>query len=207
MIDRGESLAPTERTTAMKIARTLAIASVSGLLLAAVPVAAQADEIRRTGNYTVRAGQTIDDDLVVRGGTVRIYGTVEGNVRQIGKGSVIVHSSGKVDGNVSESGSGHVRVYGEVDGNVAEKGSGHVRVYRNGKVDGNVAERDKGTAYVRGTVDGNVSENGAGHVYVYRTAKIDGNVYERKAGNLYYYRGADVDGNIKESGAGKRVNR
>jgi len=78
----------------MKISRTLAIAATSGLLLTAVPLAAHAQDVSRTGSYTVARGQTISGDLTVRNGTVRIYGTVEGDVRQIGKGSVVVHRSG-----------------------------------------------------------------------------------------------------------------
>src|SRR5690606_8816572 len=173
----------------MKIGRTLALTAASGLLLASIPVAAQADTVERRGSYTVPRGTTIDDDLVVRGGTVTIHGTVEGNVRQIGKGSVIVGKSGEVDGNITESGAGSVKVRGDVDGNVSERGNGAVRVYRSGEVDGNVSERGAGKLVVRGSVDGNVSEKGKGHVLIHRTAEIDGDVTERKAGNLYVYRG------------------
>lgn len=149
----------------MKLGRTLAATTAAGILLAAVPTAAHADDdVYRTGNYTVRAGQTIDGDLTVRDGTVTIHGTVDGDVRQIGKGSVIVSRTGKVDGNITESGKGAVRIHGEVDGNVSENGKGHVFVYGTAEIDGDVTERKAGNLYVyRGAdVEGDLSENGKG---------------------------------------------
>ncbi len=147
---------------------TIAMTLAGGVLVAALPATvAQADDDRdvfRSGAYTVKRGQEIDGDLTVRGGTVTIYGSVDGNVRQIGKGSVVVKASGDVDGNIVESGKGSVNVRGEVDGNISERGRGHVKIFRSAEVDGNVAERNKGNLVIwRGAdIDGNTSESGKG---------------------------------------------
>ncbi len=160
--------------------RTLKTTVVASAILALTSAglgapAAQADDMRRTGSYTVRAGQTVDDNLIVANGTLRIYGKVDGNVRQVGKGSVIVYSGGKVDGNIEE------------------QSSGGVIVRKGGYVDGNIKETGSGKVVIAGTVDGNVQERGKGKLLVRKTARIDGNVSERGAGKLVVKKGARID--------------
>lgn len=152
--------------------KTFALALAGGTLLATLPAAAIADDddrngdVRRSGNYVVKKGQEIDGNLTVRNGNVIIRGEVDGNVRQIGRGSVVVARSGSVDGNIVERGKGGVSVRGDVDGNITELHRGAVKIHRSADVDGNVRER------------------GAGHLVIWRGADIDGNVSEGGKGRL-----------------------
>lgn len=192
----------------MRLRATLTTGAIAGLLLVGLPTAAQADDdVVRYGNYTVRAGTTIDGNLIVRNGTLTIYGTVDGNVGQSGSGSVHVMRSGEVDGNITEYGTGGVSVAGEVDGNIAERDSGDVIIDSTGDVDGNVGERSSGTVRIRGDVDGNVGEAGTGHLVLGHTARVDGNVTEYESGDLHVWRGARVAGDIRETGAGSYLRR
>ncbi|RZI95302.1 MAG: hypothetical protein EOO67_02845, partial [Microbacterium sp.] len=86
----------------MKTSRILAIGAAAAIIATAVPTAAMADDTVRTGSFTLAAGKTISGDLIVTGGTVTIHGTVKGDVRQRGAGSVIVGTRGDVDGSVTE---------------------------------------------------------------------------------------------------------
>jgi len=146
----------------------IALVAAAGIGFACLPAAVMADDddgdVHRKGNYVVKKGRDIDGNLTVRGGTVVIHGSVDGNVRQIGKGSVIVSRSGSVDGNITESGRGNVTIRGDVDGNVTERHRGHLRVHRTADVDGNLYERGRGNLVVwRGAdVDGDRSESGPG---------------------------------------------
>ncbi len=88
-------------------------------MVAVAPVAAYADDVTVTGNYTVPHGTTIHGDLTVTDGYVYIYGTVEGNVTQHGSGSVRVFrwgpiwkGDGVVTGNVTEWDDGDLIVRG-----------------------------------------------------------------------------------------------
>lgn len=209
----------------MKLQRTLGVGAVAGLILVGVPSVALADDISRTGSYTVPAGRTIDGDLTVSGGTVTIHGTVKGNVKQTGNGTVVIGARGLVEGNVDEYGAGDITVYGTVKGNVTERVAGHTRVEAGalvegnaaetgdgsiavrGTVKGNVTERDAGSASIVGAVDGNVIEAGTSHLYLYGTARVNGNAYEKDSGNLYLYRGARVGGDIVEGGSGSLARR
>jgi cytoskeletal protein CcmA (bactofilin family) len=191
----------------MNIRRIVATSLTAGVLVAGFATGASADDVTRTGTYTVRAGQTIDGDLKVSSGTVTILGTVKGNVTQTGTGAVIVGSSGTVEGNVAESGSGGVRVAGTVEGNVSEKATGNVVLPLGGHVDGNIAERDAGNLTIASSLNGNAYEYGSGYLLLGKNARVDGNVYERDNGNLYLYRGAQIEGDISEGGSGSRIRR
>lgn len=153
--------------------KPFALALAGGVVLAAVPAMAFADDddaprrnVSHTGNYTVKKNQEINGNLTVRNGNVVIRGEVEGTVRQIGRGSVTVAASGSVERHVIERGAGNVNVKGDVDGNVVETNKGHVRIYRSADIDGNVKERAVGHLVVwRGAdVDGSLSEGGAGRI-------------------------------------------
>jgi len=191
----------------MNIRRILATGLTAGILVAGFATGASADDVTRTGNYTVRAGQTIDGDLKVSSGTLTILGTVKGNVTQTGTGAVIVGSSGTVEGNLAESGSGGVSVSGTVEGNVSEKASGNAVIALGGHVDGNIAESDDGNLTIKSSLNGNAYEYDGGYLLLGKNARIDGNVYERNNGNLYIYRGAQVEGDISEGGSGSRIRR
>ena len=106
----------------MSLKRTLVTLMAAGLVVAVAPVAAYADDVTVTGDYTVPEGTTIDGDLAVTGGYVHIYGTVEGNVTQHGPGSVWVTGTGVVEGNIVENDGGIVKVFvgGLVKGNITE---------------------------------------------------------------------------------------
>ena len=65
---------------------------------------ALADDLVVKGDYTVRSGRTVDDNIKIYNGTLTVKGTVDGNVEQYGPGSVVVSSRGHVDGNIEETG-------------------------------------------------------------------------------------------------------
>src|SRR5690606_18552668 len=146
--ERGLSGSHVNRTKEIPMkTKTFALALAGGTLLAALPAAAIADDdddrdgdVRRSGNYVVKKGQEIDGNLTVRNGNVVIRGEVDGNIRQIGRGSVVVAPSGSVDGNIVERGKGGISVRGDVDGNVTELHRGSVKILRSADIDGNVYE-------------------------------------------------------------------
>ena len=119
----------------------LAAAAVTMLALSAAP--AFADVVKR-GNYTVRAGVTIDDNIKVYGGTLTVNGKVEGNVYQYRGGSVIVGRYAYVDGNVEEERAGRVEVRGRVEGDVEEKGAGNLLIYPSARIAGDISESGSG---------------------------------------------------------------
>lgn len=189
----------------MKIVRTAAATAAACLLLVATPTVSQA-HVDRTGDYTVRAGKTIKGDLTVRNGTVRILGTVEGYVNQIGSGSVFVGESGEVQGNLWESGKGSVKIHGTVGGKVEETGKGSVRIYSSGDVTdgvvefnnghvrlddggqiGGAFERGPGSVKIRGVVDGGVSEYGRGNLLVGKTGRVGISLDENGDGSVKLY--------------------
>ena len=94
----------------MRIRATL-LAVIATLLIVA-PVAA--GDFRGADTVTVRADETVDEDLYVGGGTVSIDGTVNGDVT-IAAGTVTV--SGTVNGSLNAAG-GTVEVFGDVTGAV-----------------------------------------------------------------------------------------
>ena len=93
---------------------TVATTLIGVVLLLGLPSGASAAEIRRGPNASVAAGQTIDNDLIVIGGTVRIDGTVKGDVIAFTENLAI---NGHVTGDVIVFAQS-ARVDGQVDGNV-----------------------------------------------------------------------------------------
>lgn len=191
----------------MKSTRVLAFGAAAALLIVGLPATAQADEIVRTGHYTVAKGKTIDGDLTVRNGSLAIYGTVKGNVRQVGSGNVTLMPGATIEGNLMESGAGNLNVHGRLKGNASEDGAGHVLVARGALVEGNVQEKLDGSIDLAGLVKGNVREGGTANITVRATARIDGNVTETNNGNIVIYRGAVVEGDLREHDAGALYRR
>jgi len=93
---------------------TVSTALIGVVLLLGLPSGASAAEIRRGPNASVAAGQTIDNDLIVIGGTVRIDGTVKGDLIAFTENLAI---NGHVTGDVIVFAQS-ARVDGQVDGNV-----------------------------------------------------------------------------------------
>ncbi len=131
-----------------------------------------------TGDWFV-AG-TVKGNIRITDGSLTVLGCVEGNIEQLGAGSVIVAAGACAKGDVQESGTGDVRVAGAVDGNVQESGVGDVVVA--GSVKGNVTERDAGSLTVSGRVDGNVEESGVGNLTITATGVVRGNATEKDPG-------------------------
>ena len=128
------------------------------------------------GNYTVMAGYHVDGNIKITDGTLRVYGSV--------------------DGNITQEGWGHVQVCGTVNGNIDEKGDGDVIIgdhnraesYCPGEADpsvnGNVKEEDAGNVLIWGSVLGNVDEEKDGNLTVGGTGYVSGNVTEKDDGDL-----------------------
>lgn len=112
----------------MRFARLLLL--VVAMLVASGGQAAAAD-IRSGDTITVGAGETIEDDLYVFGGTISIVGTVRGDVIAFG-GTLIIN--GTVTGDVIAA-SGSVNVSGQVDGSV-RAGGGTIAI--DGRIGGDV---------------------------------------------------------------------
>lgn len=91
--------------------RAVLLVTLASLVLAG-PVAA--GDFRSDGTVTVRADETVDDDLYVGAGTVSIDGTVNGDATVAG-GTVTM--TGTVDGSLNVGG-GTVEVLGDVTGAV-----------------------------------------------------------------------------------------
>jgi uncharacterized membrane protein YgcG len=77
------------------------------------------EEHHNEANYTLPAGQTVNDDLLIGGASVRIAGTVQGDVIF---GGNELNISGHVTGDVLFSGS-LLTISGTVDGNIRGAGS------------------------------------------------------------------------------------
>ena len=156
------------------------------MVVAVAPVAAYADDVTVTGNYTVPKGTTIRGDLTVTDGYVYIDGTVEGNVTQHGSGKVSVF--GVVEGNVVENGAGRVVVYGLVKGNVTERNDDDLEYFSVTSVamgrskERHPARTGLGEGGLQGVVEGNVVENDGGAVRV--PGLVKGNVTEWNDGDL-----------------------
>lgn len=93
------------------VARSLAVL-FTVLVLASTPVAAA--ESRLGGTVVVSAGETVDGDLEVIGGTVIVRGTVDGDLEAVG-GTVVVAETGVITGDLSGT-AGAVTVEGRIEG-------------------------------------------------------------------------------------------
>lgn len=66
-----------------------------------------------SSSYTVEDGETVDGDIVVRGGDLTVYGTVNGDAMVVG-GTIYVKKSGRITGNATVVGGDIVRDEGGV---------------------------------------------------------------------------------------------
>ncbi|GAA5039401.1 hypothetical protein ACFQRL_02800 [Microbacterium fluvii] len=230
----------------MRAARFFAIAAAAVMIVAA-PVSAYAADSQptiRTGDYRVPTHGVIQGDLIVRDGTaivpssaringdlivqngsVRVFGTVSGDVRKYGTGGVLIGTDGTVFGSVADAGDGNVSISGRVMGHVAEKlagdvivrgyagsvteshdrsgaFSGRIRIY--GEVPGAVKDFDAGGVILERSAEvGSVVEYGAGSILV--RGLVEGNVRETSDGDVLVYEYGAVLGNVVESEAGNVV--
>jgi cytoskeletal protein CcmA (bactofilin family) len=98
---------------------TLAVVLCALALLVLLPAAADAAEIKREASYTLPAGETVKNDLIVFGRTARIDGTVEGDLIFAGQRLTV---TGHVTGDILFAGQ-ELRVDGKVDGNLRVAGN------------------------------------------------------------------------------------
>jgi cytoskeletal protein CcmA (bactofilin family) len=171
-------------------------------VLAALPLAAQAADLRQGSDLTVGSGETVNDDLYAAGGTITVNGTVNGNLIIAG-GTVTV--AGNVSRDVMLAG-GTLTVNGHIDGSVRAAGG---TITLNGPVandlvvaGGTVTVGSSGTigrdlvlAAGNGTVDGTITRNvlmGSGTLTLRN--RVGGNVSGRV--NQLRLDGAQVQGNL-----------
>jgi cytoskeletal protein CcmA (bactofilin family) len=156
--------------------------------LASLPAAAAAQQtelggkVRRGGEVTVPAGQTVQGDLIASAGTVRIDGRVDGDLVASG-GQVVV--AGTVTGDVV-AGAGSTTISGEVGGDL-RVGTGQARIQ--GRVGEDVALGAGEATVAPGAQIGGDLIFGAGRM------QLDGAVAGSVLGSTgSYVRGGSVDG-------------
>jgi len=173
-----------------------------GIAVAALPLAAQAADLRQGSTVTVGGGQSINDDLYVAAGTIAVDGNVNGSVIVAG-GTVTI--AGTVTRDVMMAG-GTLTVSGHVNGSVRAAGgtvtiTGPVAqdiVIAGGTVDigsGATTGRDLVLAGGNATVSGPVTRNilmGSGTLTV--QGRVGGNISGRV--NQLTLDGANVQGNL-----------
>jgi hypothetical protein len=187
-----------------------ATAAAALLLVGAAPAVSDSWDyaVVHEGPFVIGKDLIYQDDLIIRNGTLTVYGILEGSVRQEGKGGVYVAKGGELAGTVTESSSGGIRVSGTFWGSVQETGTGSVIVHSTGRISGDVSEGGSaGNIDIRGRVGGSAVETRAGHLWVRPKATVVESVSEEGAGDLYLYKGASVGGDVTESGPGKLVRR
>ncbi len=91
----------------------MVLAGLSGILALPSPALATRIEKGRTA-YTLEKGETLQEDLIVASGAMRIEGTVEGDVFAFGESLVV---TGRITGDLIVF-ARRVRIEGQVDGNV-----------------------------------------------------------------------------------------
>lgn len=168
--------------------------------LSAASVPALADDVVFRGNKTIPAGQTLEKDVTIIDGTLTVRGTIEGNVRQKGVGSVIV-DGGLIKGNIDESEGGVVTIESEgvVEGNIQEEDNGSVEVLGDSLVKGNIWERNAGVVRISGSlVEGNIYEFDFGNLSIVADSLIKGNVRERDKGKIVLSQDSEVEGDVNE---------
>jgi cytoskeletal protein CcmA (bactofilin family) len=139
------------------------------VVLATVPGLAAA-EARAGGSVVVPEGQTVDG-LEAFGGSVVVYGTVDGDLSAFA-GDVTIAESGRVTGDVSGA-AGSIRIAGTVDGDVSG-GAGDVTVTETGTIGGNL-NAGAGTVRIDGTIAGDVTV-GAERIVLGSTASVAGDL-------------------------------
>jgi hypothetical protein len=88
-------------------------------------------------------GNVLSDDILVR-----VFGTVNGNITQLGVpgwGGVDVMLGGTVNGDIDEWGPQGINIRGTVTGNVTENDDGDLHVYSTGIINGTATENGNGS--------------------------------------------------------------
>lgn len=134
-------------------------------------ITVDAEEARR-GNVYVAKGDTVEDDLVTRGGSITVDGVVQGDCAALG---------------------GSITVNGSVDGDVAAFGGG-VTLAEAGEVDGSIAAFG-GSLDVKGSAGNDLACFG-GSIDLGPKARVDGNVASM-GGTVNKADGAVVKGEVK----------
>ncbi len=184
--------------------------------LGVTPVGAAAPENHvYIGDTTIDVGDVVSGNVIVLRGDLVVRGTIDGNVRQLGRGFVHV-DGGTVTGSIYEWGRGTVQVFnhGTVAGDIVERGNNGrdaigVDVTTGGVVKGNIYEYGSGNVDVAtdgadpGRVEGSIFERGIGKVSVYDFCEVNGDIEERGRGDVIIEELAKVDGDIREFGPGE----
>ncbi len=159
--------------------------SIFGLALVfTLPMSASAAQFLGGEELSVRADQTIEENLYVGGGVANIEGEVDGDILIAG-GNIIISGSATNDvtaagGDVFVSGEvgedlrvagGQVRLSGTVDGDLVVAG-GYIHITSSAVVEGDVMMTG-GRLFVEGTLGGDLSAYG-GEVELNGT--VDGNI-------------------------------
>lgn len=109
------------------------------------PTTNHVGDVSVKGTCIIGAGITVDGDVKVSNGTLRVHGTVTGNVTQKDKkgrrGHLYVQGNGYVGGYAMESGQGRLQLQdnARVGGDVRETDDGHLNVFDNSWVGGDVS--------------------------------------------------------------------
>ena len=113
------------------------------------------------GDVTIEEGETVTRNIRIIDGTLTVLGTVSGNIRQIGDGSVTVADGGLVTGNIRERGDGDITIIDAfADGNLHEQGDGSIAFLGDSIIRGNAQEHGPGGIDIdaAATVSGNIDE-------------------------------------------------
>jgi hypothetical protein len=124
---------------------------------------------------------TVNGNIKMTGGTLRVNGHVNGNMEQSGDGGgLVVQNGAVVVGNLTENGAGFLRIddNANVTGTVTEYGDGDIAMTVTALVTGNLFEWGNGNITLGGTshVQGDATENGPGFVTVAATASVSGTI-------------------------------
>jgi hypothetical protein len=134
----------------------------------------------------------VDGKVIARNGTLVVGAgvRVNGALSQLGSGGITVLESATINGDVFEVGGGSINIRGRVDGDVHETGPGSVFISKTGLVTGSSREFQDGSLKVDGTVEGGADEHQDGSVTVNGT--VQRKVSEKGDGELI----VGPDGNI-----------
>jgi len=136
-----------------------------------------AGDLELRESCTVPTNVLVDGRISIENGALTVIGTVNGSVRQIGDGGILIRAQGVVTGNVTEENSGAVRVEGgAVSGDITESGKGAVLVESGSRVEGSIAEDGRGNVRIReGTeIGGDIAEGGRGNCDISQGANVTG---------------------------------
>jgi cytoskeletal protein CcmA (bactofilin family) len=178
--------------------------SIFGLaLMLALPMSASAAQFLGGEELTVRADQTIEENLYVGGGVANIEGEVDGDILAAGGDLTLSGSSTSdvtvvggdvvISGNVGEDlrvAGGQVKISGTVDGDLVVAG-GYIHITSSAVVEGDVMMTG-GRLLVEGTLRGDLSAYG-GEVELNGT--VDGNI-EAKSDTMIIGSSAVLGGDV-----------